>query len=289
MKSRIIISLVLLTQLGPSLGAALGVPEHDGFLNSAHKRVVKENGSDKLGVKMRRYTPTQGLKNIPGMIPKRHSPELAIRSPERESDLDAEYAPSRKFDGIIQTCSERDCKRNVFMKEALRWVKQALKGVGVVIDEHPIATTALIIGVSILLAEVISGGMLVTAAFDLIGFGAKGHIKGKVAAAFQSKVTKIQVGSLFSQLQSAAMNGATVMHLQNMAKTLVHMLIGLGAAQLASEGIKTIGQSSILDPLEWRTWESESRIEAPSNASVQVFWKAPESEGCVSYGYRTNI
>jgi hypothetical protein len=83
------------------------------------------------------------------------------------------------------------------MGEAMRWVKQALKDAGrahikhwvaailhrslrysgVVIYDNPAATTAFIIGVSILVANFVSGGVLVPAALQAMGFGAKGPIK----------------------------------------------------------------------------------------------------------------
>ena len=42
---------------------------------------------------------------------------------------------------------------------------------------------------------------------SLIGFGAKGIIKGSIAALVQSKIVVVQAGSLFAKLTSYAMSG----------------------------------------------------------------------------------
>jgi hypothetical protein len=49
----------------------------------------------------------------------------------------------------------------------------------VVILENPIATTALFIGLSVLLHIVLDDGILVSTTLQAIGFGVKGPIKGK--------------------------------------------------------------------------------------------------------------
>jgi hypothetical protein len=98
---------------------------------------------------------------------------------------------------IMKACAVRDCRRRYFMRETMRWVKKALADVGkyqfharlcslanpmvigVVIYENPMATAALLIGVSVLVAELINPGILVPTALEVIGFGSKGPIKSR--------------------------------------------------------------------------------------------------------------
>ncbi|CAE6363751.1 unnamed protein product, partial [Rhizoctonia solani] len=192
------------------------------------------------------------------------------------------------FDGIMPTCAEQDCKKDYFMGEAMRWVKQALKDAGVVIYDNPAATTAFIIGVSILVANFVSGGVLVPAALQAMGFGAKGPIKHTIATTMQKRMDNIQIGAMFSKLQSAAMGGAAMEELQRIASVTITGVVGVSAVKLVGAGIKPLGQSTDFDPREWRTWESESRVDIPSNTAsgLAQLWGTPTSEGCVAYGYR---
>ncbi|CAE6402710.1 unnamed protein product [Rhizoctonia solani] len=199
-------------------------------------------------------------------------------------------APSNtfSFDGIMPACAEQDCKKKYFMRETMRWVKQVLNDAGVVIYENPAAATALFIGVSVLLANLISGGMLIPAALQAIGFGAKGPIRHTIATAMQRKIDPIRIGSMFSKLQSAAMGGAAMEELQKIANAAVTGLIGISAFKLVGAAIKPLGQSTDFNAREWRSWESESRFDIPSKVDSRLtqLWGTPVSEGCVAYGYR---
>ncbi|CCO32523.1 hypothetical protein BN14_06584 [Rhizoctonia solani AG-1 IB] len=189
----------------------------------------------------------------------------------------------------MNVCAEVDCDRkNIFFREALRWVKQALKDAGVVILEDPIATTALFIGLSVLLPIVLDGGILVSTTLQAIGFGVKGPIKGSIAAAIQSKISPVQLGSFFSQLQSAAMGGATTRRLEDMANTLVHSILLAGTATLLRGSIKTIGEPSAYSPQQWQVWESKSIFNVSGEAAIKMtqFWERTSSSECISYGYQ---
>ncbi|ELU42894.1 Ifi-6-16 domain-containing protein [Rhizoctonia solani AG-1 IA] len=106
----------------------------------------------------------QSVEEILGRVPSRCTQQLFSYG----------YCPRLRahkfgFGGIMPTCAEKDCKKNYFMEETMRWVRQAL---------NDAATAALIIGISVLVANIMSGGMLIPAALQAIGFGAKGPIKG---------------------------------------------------------------------------------------------------------------
>ncbi|QRW26045.1 interferon-induced 6-16 family protein [Rhizoctonia solani] len=184
--------------------------------------------------------------------------------------------------------AQKDCKKNYFMEETMRWVRQALNDAGVVIYENPKATAALIIGISVLVANIMSGGMLIPAALQAIGFGAKGPIKDTIATVMQRATNPIKIGSMFSKLQSAAMGGATMGELQRIANAAVTGLVGVSTIKLMGAGIKPLGQSTDFDPREWRTWESESKVDslAKSSSGLAQLWGTPSFGGCVAYGYR---
>ncbi|CAE6405788.1 unnamed protein product [Rhizoctonia solani] len=227
-------------------------------------------------------TAARKLENTHGVTPK-----IFSRVFESANKLDAEIATLHMLSDIMPVCAEHDCKKNIFMDEAVRRVKQALKDVGVVISEHPIATAVLFIGVSALLSEVVIGDIIVSAVLQAIGFGMKGPAKGSIAAVLQSKINPVELGSIFSKLQSAAMGGAIISELQTIAHIAVVGLIAAGAFGLASDNVKTIGQSVSVDRQNWRTWELQSRIDVPSEVASKMaqFWEAPKFEGCVAYDY----
>jgi hypothetical protein len=83
----------------------------------------------------------------------------------------------------------------------------------------------------------------------------------------QKRMDNIQIGAMFSKLQSAAMGGAAMEELQRIASVTITGVVGVSAVKLVGAGIKPLGQSTDFDPREWRTWESESRVDIPSNTA----------------------
>ncbi|KAJ1301248.1 hypothetical protein OPQ81_003656 [Rhizoctonia solani] len=306
MKYITVLFLILLPRLVPTLGATFTIPEDDNISNDAQQWNIKDDILEKLGnlPDFSTYMPefgqdhkaealkaaAQGVEDMLGKIPKFFEPGPQLESKKNDVDIEGDAFPDnfQHFEDLMPACAEKDCKKHYFTNEAVRWVKQALRDAGVVVYDNPAATTALIIGVSVLVANIISGGMLVPAVLQTIGFGAKGPIKGKIAADIQRKINPVQIGSMFSKLQSAAMGGAAVGELHKLANIAISGLIGAGAVGLVGAGIKPLGHSTDFDPREWRTWELESKVEIPPNAASKLaqFWGAPTSEGCIAYGYR---
>ncbi|CAE6489050.1 unnamed protein product, partial [Rhizoctonia solani] len=235
MKYRTIISLILLPQLAPALGAAVTIPNSDASLQ---KRNIKDSLANKLsyvggekakalkaagqaikvagnwgkiagnGVKV---VGSKGVK-VAGQGVKVVDQEIKKIEGKLQKSFTLEPRSGDGWEGlgdVLPACAESDCKRNnYFMNEAVLWVTQALKDIGEVVREHPAATTALVIGVSVLLAELISGGMLVSLMLRVVGFGVKGPIKGSIAAVVQRVINPVQLGSVFARPQSEAMLGA---------------------------------------------------------------------------------
>ncbi|CAE7185408.1 unnamed protein product [Rhizoctonia solani] len=321
MKYRTIISLILLPQMVSVLGAV--VPDKDNSLISLQKRNLKDNIKGKLnhvgeekakalkvagqgikvagkgvqvagkgikvagnGVKVAGgkgvKTAGKGVKVVGNKIQKVEG-ELQ-RTFTLGSDSEETWDELRD---VLSVCAKNDCKRNnFFMNEALRWVKHGLKDLGVVIHENPAATAALVIGVSVLLIELIGGGMIVPALLRAIGFGTKGPIKNSIAAAVQRVINPVKLGSVFSQFQSAAMHGAALKELQNIAYVAITGLIGVGVAGLVEGGTKSHNQPIYRQ--EWQNWASESILNPSSditNNATQL-WGAPAYRGCVAYGYQ---
>ncbi|KAJ1301247.1 hypothetical protein OPQ81_003655 [Rhizoctonia solani] len=324
MKYQTIISLILLPQLAPALGAVVTTANNGatdlrkrnilGHIDDKKAKVLKVAGNGikvsgkgahaaGKGVKITGKgakvagngikfgggkgikaaskggkVVVQGIKNLEGGVQKTFV--------QAEADDDAYYEIFDELGDAIPTCAKQDCKDTVFMNEAMRWVKQAVKDVGVVIHDNPAATTALIIGVSVLITELISGGMLIPAALRAAGFGAKGPIKNTLAAAVQRVINPVKLGSMFSRFQSAAMGGAAISELKRLARTAVTALIGIGVAGLVSGGVKPHGH--LFAPAEWRNWVSESRVDTLSNftSNTTQLWGTPTYGGCVAYGYR---
>ncbi|CAE6393477.1 unnamed protein product [Rhizoctonia solani] len=303
MRYRTIISLVLLPGLLPAVGAAFAIPEDDDSSTGSEQWSIRDDIMEKLGnlPDMSMFlsnfggdrkaealkAAAQGVEDVLEKIPKYFESGPETKS-EISDDGDASSDDFQGFSDMMPACAEQDCKKSYFMKEAMRWVKQALRDAGVVIHENPAATTALIVGVSVLVANVMSGGMLLPATLHAIGFGAKGPIRHTIAAAMQRKINPIHIGSMFSKLQSAAMGGAAMGELHKIANIAVTGLIGAGAVKLVGAGVKPLGQSTDFDPREWRAWESESKFDVSSNVASRLaqFWGTPTFEGCVAYGYR---
>ncbi|CAE6487145.1 unnamed protein product [Rhizoctonia solani] len=308
MKYRAIFCLIFLPQLVPALGAAFSIPDDEDSSTSQQLWNIKDDIMDKLGDLPDLSTllgglggerkagalkaAAQGIEGMLGKIPKlfEQDPELDSWIDEVNSDTESDASSDifQDFGGMMPACAEIDCKKNYFMNEAMRWVKQALKDAGVVIHDNPAATTALVIGASVLVANIMSGGILLPAALQAIGFGAKGPIRHTIAAAMHRKVNPVQIGSMFSKLQSAAMGGAAMEELHKIANVAVTGLIGVGAVKLVGAGVKPLGQSTDFGPREWRAWESESKVDISPNAANKLaqLWGAASSEGCVAYGYR---
>ncbi|CUA75618.1 hypothetical protein RSOLAG22IIIB_05983 [Rhizoctonia solani] len=132
---------------------------------------------------------------------------------------------------------------------------------------------------------VLSGGMLIPIALRAIGFGTKGPIKNTIAAAVQRVINPVQLGSVFSRFQSAAMHGAALKELQSFVHIVISGLVGAGIAGLIEAGIKPHDHS--IHQQEWRNWVSESMIYPSTdvtNNSTQL-WGAYRSSGCMAYGY----
>ncbi|KAH7337466.1 hypothetical protein B0J17DRAFT_663117 [Rhizoctonia solani] len=302
MKYRTILSVFLLPQFLPALGATFAIPEDDESSANSQQWNIRDDIMEKLGDLPDLSTflanfggdrkaealkaAAQSVEDILGRIPKFFEPES-----ELENDIDDigdnSNAPP-DFSNMMPVCAEQDCKKNYFMKEAMRWVKQALKDAGVVAHDNPAATTALVIGVSVLVANLMTGGMLIPATLQALGFGAKGVIRNTIAASMQRQINPVQIGSMFSKLQSAAMGGAAIGELHQLANVAVTGVIGVGAAKLVGAGVKPLGQSTDFDPREWRKWELEAKVDMLPNAASRLaqFWGTPTSEGCVAYGYR---
>ncbi|CAE7185412.1 unnamed protein product [Rhizoctonia solani] len=298
MRYRTILALILLPQFTSAIGATFTIPEDedpstdqqwsikDDIMEKLNdlpdfSALLSSFGGDRKAEALK--VAAQGVEDILAKIPKYFGTNSELNTEGDETD-DVPF----EFSDMMPACAEKDCKRSYFMKEAMRWVKQALRDAGVVVHDNPAATTALLIGVSVLVANVLSGGMLVPAALQAIGFGAKGPIRHTIAAAMQRRINPIQIGSMFSKLQSAAMGGAAIGELHKIANVAITGLIGAGAIKLVGAGVKPFGQSTDFDPREWRTWESESKVDIPSNAGNRLaqFWGTPTPEGCVAYGYQ---
>ncbi|KAL5639886.1 hypothetical protein ACGC1H_006456 [Rhizoctonia solani] len=318
MKYQTIISLILLPQLAPALGAA--VPNGDDSVG-LQKRNIKDVIKNKLnhvgeqkskalkvagqgievagkgvqatgkGLKVAgngvKFAGGKGVKAA-GQGVKAVGKEIH----KLEAVLQETFTVEPEFEGIwdelrdvLPACAKSDCKNNIFMNEALRWVKYALKDIGVVVHENPAATAALVIGVSVLLIELISGGVLVPIALRAIGFGRQGPIKNTIAAAVQRVINPVKLGSVFSRFQSAAMHGAALKELQNLAHIAITGLVGAGIAGLVEAGIK---HDHFTHRQEWRSWVSESRIDVSSDVASNLtqLWGAPTYGGCVAYGYQ---
>ncbi|QRV98988.1 interferon-induced 6-16 family protein [Ceratobasidium sp. AG-Ba] len=192
------------------------------------------------------------------------------------------------FGDVMKACEKHDCKHRYFVKATVRWIRTALKDMGVYVHENPVATAALFIGASVLIANLLSGDALVLLVLKAIGFGPRGPIKGSIAALIQKAAGSIKMGSTFAQLQSAAMGGAAVGELQNIA-TLAFAGLGIiGGTNLLGATRLSLSQATGFEPVEWRDWEAESRVaySAEIASKMSLLWGSPKEENCVAYGYR---
>ncbi|QRV98990.1 interferon-induced 6-16 family protein [Ceratobasidium sp. AG-Ba] len=192
------------------------------------------------------------------------------------------------FGDAMGVCDKQDCKRRYFSRETFRWFKRALNDIGIVIHDNPKASAALFIGVSVLIANIYTGGALIPMTLKAIGFGSQGPISGSIASFIQANMGSINAGSIFAQLQSAAMGGATLAQLQQMATVAFAGLGAAGGSGLLGAGLRSFGQNADFGPAEWRAWESESRIPYSVELvnKMPQMWKPVTAETCVAYGYR---
>ncbi|KAG8702124.1 hypothetical protein FRC09_004935, partial [Ceratobasidium sp. 395] len=214
--------------------------------------------------------------------------EYGLHETESLDEEEPEWKPGEEFGGPKRACSKRDCKRQYHMTETVRWFRQALSDVGVSALENPKATVALFIGATVLTASLASGGGLIPAALNAIGFGTRGPIAGTIASLVQKQLGTIGAGSVFAQLQSAAMGGVVLGEIQKMATIGFAGLGAIGATSLIGANTKPLGQTTDFEPAEWRNWEMGSRIEYNSELAKRLerFWGPPTAESCVAYGYR---
>jgi hypothetical protein len=85
------------------------------------------------------------------------------------------------------------------------------------------------------------------------------------------KLGDISAKSVFAQLQSAAMSGATRVEIEKMATIAFAGLGAAGAVGLVGAGVKPFGQATDFEPTEWRSWEAQSRVDySPEVASKMV-------------------
>lgn len=301
MRLRNFLSLIYVSYLPSALGARVAIPA-DGSLALAGRGLKVAPGSfnkiagpklDTLKSTVKEATSavkdhsTQGLGEARKLADSTKSKigDGLVHVYEHAQAYDEEHIFS-SFNNlpIMETCAERDCKRRHFLGEMVRWVKQAITDVGVFIKENPIVFAALLIGVSVLIASLITSGAVVPAALDAVGFGVQGPIKNSLAAAFQSKIGAIRAGSIFARLQAAAMRGVKMQEIHRMAA------IGFLAAglKLADSGMQTLGQSPDVEHKEWKVWQGTSRKnfslgEADDMANL---WGSFARQGCVAYGNR---
>ncbi|KAG8744523.1 hypothetical protein FRC10_009975 [Ceratobasidium sp. 414] len=188
------------------------------------------------------------------------------------------------FGDPMGVCSKRDCKRQYHMTETTRWLKKALGDMGVFVLENPKATMALFIGAVILA----SGGSLVPMTLNAAGFGAHGPIAGSIAALVQKHLGTVSAGSVFAQLQSAAMGGAVMVELQKITTTAFAGLGAIGVTSLLGAAINPLGQATDFELAEWRNWEKGSRVAYGAELADRTarLWGPLTAENCVAYGYR---
>ena len=82
---------------------------------------------------------------------------------------------------------------------------------------------------------------------------------GSFAAAIQKQIGAVNVGSVFAQLQSAAMGGTAMGEIQKMATVAFAGLGVVGAARLIGAGSQPLGQEADFEQVEWKAWEAKSR------------------------------
>lgn len=210
-------------------------------------------------------------------------------SGEEMDEMDEKYGEAiLDFGDQMEACDKQDCRHRYFVNETIRWIKRALKDMGVFAHENPKASAALFIGASILIANSVSGGALVPMALEAIGFGSRGPIAGSIASVVQKKLGSIAVGSTFAQLQSAAMGGASMIELQKIANLAFAGLSIAGGTGLLGASRQPFGQAADFEPVEWRRWEAESRTAYSTEMgnNMDRLWRPLKAENCIAYGYR---
>ncbi|CAE6431166.1 unnamed protein product [Rhizoctonia solani] len=145
MKYITILSLFLLPQFVPTLGATFTIPDDDESLASPQQWNIRDDIMEKLADLPDFSTllsnfggdrkaevlkaAAQSVEGILGRIPKFFEPESELGSEINDIGDDSDAPPEnlQDFSNMMPVCAEQDCKKNYFMKEAMRWVKQALK------------------------------------------------------------------------------------------------------------------------------------------------------------------
>ncbi|KAF8607370.1 hypothetical protein BDV93DRAFT_520241 [Ceratobasidium sp. AG-I] len=303
--------VLALLQLSAVSGATFTIPEDDDPIDSSQGSNISDlfskfglyNDEKAEAIKMAAQAATEALDKRMETIKAKELGEafrLVDQAKDRlraeYDDIDVETTKDKDsisealvdFGDTMKACDKHDCKRKYFFKEMLRWVKKALIDTGVFIYENPKATAALFIGATVLVANLINSGALLPAALEVIGFGTKGPIAGSIAAAIQRNMGAVNVGSVFAQLQSAAMRGASLPEIDKMANVAFAALSAAGAASLIGAGSKPLGLATDFEQVEWKTWEKTSRIDYTPELMNKMshLWGVPTAEGCVEYGHR---
>ncbi|CEL53304.1 hypothetical protein RSOLAG1IB_06271 [Rhizoctonia solani AG-1 IB] len=204
-----------------------------------------------------------------------------------QNEYDDGYSRATKDpNGVIPTCDKKDCRDSYFMNEASRWAKQAINDIWRLSYDHPIVTAVTLAGASIIVVELVSGGIIVKATLRAIGFGAKGPIKNSIASKVQRMINPVKSGSIFSNFQSAGMGGALFSELNKAVHTRAIMLIGVAIAGFIAYA--TDPHSHSAGPRKWREWMSKSKVDdlldIPTEAAQ--FWGTHTHMRCVAYGYK---
>jgi hypothetical protein len=66
------------------------------------------------------------------------------------------------------------------------------------------------------------------------------------------------------------MGGAEIREIHKLATIALTGLIGAGTFKLLDVGTKPLGQSTDFDPKEWKSWESESRVNFSSSVASKM-------------------
>ncbi|KAF8607346.1 hypothetical protein BDV93DRAFT_603956 [Ceratobasidium sp. AG-I] len=211
-------------------------------------------------------------------------------------DIDEPLSPSAQtyfqpWGDIGETmgaCDKRDCKQRYYFNETLRWVKKALVDAGVLIHENPKATAALLVGVSVLAADLIISGDFLPAVLEVAGIDENGPLPGSIAEMIQRKIAAANVGPVFAQLLSAAMGGAPLHEIEEMAKLAFPALSAVGVSNLVEAGSKPLGEAKDFDRAEWKAWEDISRVDYTPEPldKMSRLWGVAKAGSCVEYGYR---
>lgn len=99
-----------------------------------------------------------------------------------------------------------------------------------------------------------------------------------IAAVIQSKIGSVQAGSVFAQLQSAAMGGAAMKVIQRLATIAFTHLLGAAAiGAVAYKLLEASGNPTDFKVEEWKIWELESRVNITSSGKMVKWNLIPEA------------